>query len=346
MQDSSPQFGHLLTSLSCTELLQYLQFCIIYLRCNLNLCKIKNNIQNPSIFGGFFCCSKSFFCRKKSSFGTLNFFQAICVIIISMSRKIVVTSGKGGVGKTSVVANLGSQLAGFGKKVVLLDTDFGLNNLDVVLGVEDFVVYDVIDVIEGKCRISQALIQHDYQKNLFVMPSAHLYDKSDVFAQNLRQIVDRLAKSFDYVILDCPAGVEKGFARSVGAVDEAILVTTPHIPSIRDANKVFAMLKSYDMKNIMLIVNRVRGDMVLNEKMLSVEEIVSLFNIELLGVVPEDDEVSVSSSLGQILQNGNAEKAFYLMAQNMTVGTDYIFDCTKKYRGFLGGIKRILKKNL
>ena len=178
------------------------------------------------------------------------------------------------------------------------------------------------------------------------MPSAHMYDKSDIFAQNLRQIVDRLAKNFDFVLIDCPAGVEKGFMRSVGAASEAIIVTTPHIASIRDANKVLSLLKTFELQEINLIINRVRGDLILNEKSMSVEDIISLLGTNILGVIPEDDEVSLCSSSGQVLNRGNAERAFYILAENLISGTEYVYDCTRQYRGFLGGIKRLLKKNL
>lgn len=263
-----------------------------------------------------------------------------------MCRRIVITSGKGGVGKTTLVAHLGSALAAGGLRVLLMDTDIGLNNLDVVCGIENKIVYDIIDVIEGRCRAKQALIQMP-QPTLYVMPSAHSYDKSAVCGQNIKMVIERLKDSFDYILIDCPAGIEKGFHRSVAAADEAIVVVTPNISSIRDADKVIQLLKSYELAQIYLAINRVRGDLIVSGVSISVEEVADLLKIPLIGVVPEDDNVSIYAGIGQTLSNGkNTQKAFSLLARNIHKERNDIFDCTEKYRGLFGIIKRGLKRKV
>lgn len=263
-----------------------------------------------------------------------------------MCRRIVITSGKGGVGKTTLVAHLGWALAASGLRVLLMDTDIGLNNLDVVCGVENKIVYDIIDVIEGRCRAKQALIQLP-QPSLYIMPSAHSYDKSAVCGQNIKMVIERLKDSFDYILIDCPAGIEKGFHRSVAAADEAIVVVTPNIASIRDADKVIQLLKTYELAQIYLAVNRARGDLIVRGESISVEEVVDLLKIPLIGVVPDDDDVSIYAGLGQPLSNGkNTQKAFGLLARNIHKEKNDIFDCTERYRGFFGSIKRGLKRKV
>ena len=186
-----------------------------------------------------------------------------------MGRKIVVTSGKGGVGKTTLTASLGIAIAETGKKVVLVDADIGLNNLDVVLAVENKVVYDVLDVISGKCRLKQALIQDVDNPTLYVLPSAKIQDSPLITACSFRNVVDALALNFDFVIIDCPAGIDNGFHRAVSAATEAIVVTTPHISAVRDADKVLSILSGYCLMSVGLVVNRVRGDMVSKGEMMS-----------------------------------------------------------------------------
>lgn len=263
-----------------------------------------------------------------------------------MSRAIVITSGKGGVGKTTFTANLGASLAALGGRVVVMDVDIGLNNLDVAMGVENKVVYDLIDVIEGRCRLKQALIQDRFVPSLFIMPSAHSYDKSAVTGQNIKLVVERLKETFDYILLDCPAGIELGFHRAVSAADEAIVVTTPHISSIRDADKVISLLKSYELKNIQVAVNRARGDLILNGDMLSADDVFALLKINPIGVIPEDDKVAYNTSTGRSVLVGEAAKSFRFIAENIQYKRDLIYDCTSKYKGFLGSIKRNIKKKV
>lgn len=263
-----------------------------------------------------------------------------------MARKIVVTSGKGGVGKTTVTANLGAKLADIGNRVVLCDIDFGLNNLDVVTGVENRVVYDVIDVIEGRCRAKQALIDVNGQGNLFVLPSCHSLGASSVSAQHIKIVLDALSGAFDFILVDCPAGIDVGFHRAVSCTDEAIVVTTPHLSSLRDADKVISVLRSYRMEKVSLVVNRARGDLILGGEMTAPEEIEAILKIPLAGVVPEEDEVFLSSGGSYVTGSGGANKSFKMLAARVARSRGGIYNCTARYSGFFGSIKRSLKRSL
>ncbi len=262
-----------------------------------------------------------------------------------MAKKIVITSGKGGVGKTTVVANLGIALSDLGLRVALIDVDFGLNNLDVVLGVENKVVYDILDVFEGRCRIKQALIQCSDRKNLFVMPSSSIFGISPLNAQNIKVIVENMSNQFDYILIDCPAGIDLGFHRAVSCADEAIVVATPNAPSLRDADKVISILKSYKMDNISLVINRARGDLILGQKMMAYTDIEGLLKTEVIGVLPEEDKVflSVGYSLPSKSDSGRAYK---ILASNIHKGNRRIFDVTNKYNGFFGSIRRGIKNRV
>ncbi|MCL2256320.1 MAG: septum site-determining protein MinD [Firmicutes bacterium] len=264
-----------------------------------------------------------------------------------MARTIVVTSGKGGVGKTTLTANLGRSLVRLGQRVVLLDVDLGLNNLDVIMDIEKKIVYDIVDVIENRCRPRQALIEDKLAKGLFVLPSSHSYDSSQINSQNIKAVINSLSAMFDYCLVDCPAGIEKGFHRAVAAVQEAIVVTTPHVSAIRDAEKVIRLLKTYQMKNIHAIVNRARGDMILNSEMVDSSDVSKFLKVPLLGQVPEDDAINLLSNLGLTI-NARADgyDAIDMLAKNLHFGTNIMFDVTQKYRGFFGGIKRGLRKRV
>lgn len=262
-----------------------------------------------------------------------------------MARKIVITSGKGGVGKTTVAANLGFALARLGQRVVLCDVDFGLNNLDVVAGVENKVVYDLFDVFEGRCRIKQALVQCDEKKNLFILPSGGLKSTSVLTGQNLKLIMESISPIFDYAIFDCPAGIDVGFHRAVSCADEAIIVATPNIPSLRDADKVVSILNSYKLEKINLIINRARGDLMVSDKMMSPNDIKALLKTELIGVLPEEDSVFLSVGYG-LPSHSDSYKAYKILAQNLHKGTNKVFDVTNKYSGFFGSIRRSIKKSV
>ena len=257
-----------------------------------------------------------------------------------MARKIVFTSGKGGVGKTTVAANLGMRLAAAGESVVLADTDYGLNNIDVVCGVENLIRYDIVDAIEGRCRAKQALVRHPVYPNLNILASNRADPDRYVSPQAVRLILDNLSPRFDYILIDCPAGIEGGFHRAVAAAEEAVVVTTPHISSLRDADKVISVLKSYRLKSVELVINMVRGDMIVDGETLAPAEIADILKIPLLGVIPQDDGVF----LGE--RGGDARKAFRLLANNLAKGTRKVYNATGKYHGFFGSIRRSLKKSL
>ncbi|MBP3345319.1 MAG: septum site-determining protein MinD [Clostridia bacterium] len=263
-----------------------------------------------------------------------------------MARKIVMTSGKGGVGKTTVCANLGINLAKLGFRVVIIDVDIGLNNLDVVMGIEDQIVFDITDVVMGKCRAKQALVQDRFISSLYIMPSAQAYNKTNILGEHIKNVLDMLDSSFDYILIDCPAGVEAGFHRAVFPANEALIVVTPHLSSIRDADKVASLLDEYNIEYKGLVINRMRGDLLLNGDMLNIESIVKALNLPLLGVIPEDDGIGSSCSVGGRMQSIESARAFTLLSENIHNGSKKIFDCTYKYRGLMGYLRRNIKKHV
>ena len=218
-----------------------------------------------------------------------------------MHEVIVVTSGKGGVGKTTTTANLGVGLAQLKKRVVMVDTDIGLRNLDVILGLENRIIYNLVDVIEGNCRLKQALIRDKRYPNLYLLPSAQTRDKTCVSPEQMKKLIDQLKDDFDYVILDCPAGIEQGFQNAVAAADRAIVVTTPEVAAIRDADRIIGLLDAKQMSKIELIVNRMRFDMIRSGEMMSLDDILDILSINLIGAIPDDENVVVSTNQGEPL---------------------------------------------
>jgi len=236
------------------------------------------------------------------------------------ARVIVITSGKGGVGKTTTTANIGAALADKGHKVLLIDTDIGLRNLDVVMGLENRIVYDLIDVIEGRCRVSQALIKDKRCPNLVLLPAAQIRDKNDVNTDQMKELIHSLKESFDYILIDCPAGIEQGFKNAIVAADEAIVVTTPEVSATRDADRIIGLLEAAGIKSPRLVVNRLRIDMVKDKNMLSVEDILDILAVKLLGVVPDDENVVISTNKGEpLVYKGDslAAKAFKNIASRI-----------------------------
>jgi septum site-determining protein MinD len=255
------------------------------------------------------------------------------------------TSGKGGVGKTSVCAGVGAALALTGKTVVLVDADIGLNNLDMLMGVENKVTYDLLDVVEGKCRLRQAIISDMNIPTLGVLPSSHAFDSEAVSPENFRKVIDRLSESYDYVIIDCPAGIENGFHRAVSAATEAIIVTNPHTSAIRDADKVITLLKSYKINITGLIINRLRGDLVLRGEMIGVNEMSRLLHVRIIGVIPDDDDLALYSQLGRLHElDTRAGTAFRMTAKSIDSGARALYDCTEPYRGLMGRIRMKINK--
>ena len=218
-----------------------------------------------------------------------------------MSEVIVVTSGKGGVGKTTTVANIGTGLAALDKKVVLVDTDIGLRNLDVVLGLENRIVYNLVDVIEGNCRMKQALIKDKRYSNLYLLPSAQTRDKTSVTPEQMKKLCDELKNQFDYIILDCPAGIEQGFKNAIAGADKALVVTTPEVSAIRDADRIIGLLEAEELKDIHLIINRLRMDMIRRGDMMSVDDVVDILAVPLVGTIPDDETVVIATNQGEPL---------------------------------------------
>jgi len=224
-----------------------------------------------------------------------------------MDNVIVVTSGKGGVGKTTTVANLGAGLAREGKKVVLIDTDIGLRNLDVVLGLENRIVYDLVDVVEGTCRLKQALIKDKRYDGLFLVPAAQTRDKMAVNPDQMKVLVKELEQEFDYVIIDCPAGIEQGFKNAIAGAKSAVVVTVPEVSAVRDADRIIGLLSAAGIDDCRLLVNRMRIDMVKRGDMLALDDTLDILGIELIGVVPEDEKIIRSSNMGEpVVMNDKA----------------------------------------
>jgi len=262
------------------------------------------------------------------------------------ARVIVITSGKGGVGKTTTTANIGASLAEKGHKVLLIDTDIGLRNLDVVMGLENRIVYDLIDVIEERCRISQALIKDKRCPNLVLLPAAQIRDKNDVNADQMKELISSLKDSFDYILIDCPAGIEQGFKNAIAAANEAIVVTTPEVSATRDADRIIGLLEAAGIKNPRLVINRLRIDMVKEKNMLSVEDILDILAVKLLGVVPDDENVVISTNKGEpLVYKGDslAAKAFKNIASRIEGVEVPLLDLDIKM-SILEKIKFVLKR--
>lgn len=242
-----------------------------------------------------------------------------------MGEAIVITSGKGGVGKSTVSANVGVGLALRGKRVVLIDADIGLRNLDVVLGLENRVVYDLVDVIKKKCRLSQALIRDRRFDGLYLLPASQIYDKTEVEPKQMLELCESLKKDYDYIIIDCPAGIEQGFKNAIIGAEQAIVVVTPEVSSIRDADRVIGLLESNGFSKYKLIVNRVKDNMVRRGEMLSVEDVSDILATEVLGFIPDDERVVISTNKGQPLALDGRNKifeAFERIAKSITGEAD------------------------
>ncbi len=260
-----------------------------------------------------------------------------------MGEVIVVTSGKGGVGKTTTTANVGTGLAKLDKKVVLIDTDIGLRNLDVVMGLENRIVYNLVDVIEGNCRIKQALIKDKRYPNLYLLPCAQTRDKSAVNPEQMKALCEQLKDEFDYIIMDCPAGIEQGFQNAIAGADRALVVTTPEVSAVRDADRIIGLLEANEMKKTELIVNRLRVDMVNRGDMMSSNDVVDILAIDLIGVVPDDENIVVSTNNGEPLVGDKslAGQAYFNICKRIT-GEEVPFLDLNAKKGFFG---RLFKKN-
>lgn len=216
-----------------------------------------------------------------------------------MGRVLVITSGKGGVGKTTTTANIGTGLAMLGKKVVVADADIGLRNLDVVMGLENRIVYDIVDVVEKTCRLKQGLIRDKRYEGLYLLPAAQTKDKNAIKPEQMLELCNELKEDFDFVLIDSPAGIEQGFQNSIVGADEAIIVTTPEISAVRDADRVIGLLEAKGLHNPKLIVNRLRPDMVKKGDMMNIDDMIDILAIDLLGVVPDDEAIVISTNRGE-----------------------------------------------
>jgi len=227
-----------------------------------------------------------------------------------MGEVIVITSGKGGVGKTTTTANLGTGLALYGKKkVVLVDADIGLRNLDVVMGLENRIVYDLVDVANGLCRLKQALIKDKRFENLFLLPAAQTKDKTAITPEQMKKLCDDLKKDFDFILIDCPAGIEQGFKNAIAGAERAIIVTTPEVSAVRDADRIVGLLEASGFEEPKLIINRIRPDMVRRGDMMDIDDMIDILAIELLGVVPEDEKIVISTNRGEPAVADESSKA-------------------------------------
>ncbi|MCF2554893.1 septum site-determining protein MinD [Faecalicatena contorta] len=263
-----------------------------------------------------------------------------------MGEVIVITSGKGGVGKTTTTANIGAGLSRFDKKVVVIDTDLGLRNLDVVMGLENQIVYNLVDVIEGTCRLKQALIRDKRYENLYLLPSAQTKDKSSVSPGQMKKLTAQLRDEFDYILLDCPAGIEQGFQNAIAGADRALVVTTPEVSAIRDADRIIGLLESNQLRRISLIINRIRMDMVKRGDMMSVDDVTEILSVPLIGAIPDDEQVVIGTNQGEpvIGLASHAGKAYENICKRI-MGVEVPFMDLSSSRGIFSRISDIFRKN-
>ncbi len=262
-----------------------------------------------------------------------------------MSEVIVITSGKGGVGKTTTSANLGTGLVIEGKKVALVDTDIGLRNLDVVMGLENRIVYDLVDVVEGTCKINQALIKDKRYSGLYLLPAAQTRDKMAVSEEQMKVVIAELREQFDYVIVDCPAGIEHGFKNAIAAADSAIVVTIPEVSAVRDADRIIGLLSAHGITEPKLIINRIRPEMVKRGDMMSIEDTLDILGIPLLGIIPEDENIIRSSNLGEpIVTSGFKAGMAYRNIVKRIMGQEIPFMNIEDDLGFFNKLKKLFKK--
>jgi septum site-determining protein MinD len=258
-------------------------------------------------------------------------------------KVLVVTSGKGGVGKTTTAANIGAGLALLGRKVCLIDADIGLRNLDVVLGLENRIVYDLTDVVEGNCRVRQALIKDKRTENLYLLPAAQTKEKDAVAPEQMKALCDELREDFDYIIVDCPAGIERGFKNAIAGADDAVIVTTPEVAAVRDADRIIGLLEAAELYEPRLIINRLRPQMVKKGDMMGIEDIIEILAIGLLGVVPDDENIIVSTNRGEPVvmdRKSRAGQAYFNIVRRIE-GVDVPF-LSLEEEGFITRLKRVL----
>lgn len=253
-----------------------------------------------------------------------------------MSAKIItVTSGKGGVGKTTITANLASALAMQGKKVTAIDADVGLRNLDIVMGLENRIVYDLVDVVEGRCRLRQAMIKDKRQSDLYLIPAAQTRDKTAVSPSDMVLVCDQLREEMDYILIDSPAGIERGFQNAIAPADMVLVVTNPEVSAVRDADRIIGMVEAEEKGPAQLVINRLKPRMVERGEMLSIDDVLDILAIQLIGVIPEDEAILISTNQGTPVAmssiNGvSASQAFRNLAQRVAGQTVPFMDFSAK----------------
>ena len=262
-------------------------------------------------------------------------------------RVIVITSGKGGVGKTTTNANIGTALARAGNKVVMIDTDLGLRNLDLLLGLENRIVYTIVDVVEERCKLKQALVKDKKNPNLCLLAAAQTRDKTAVTEEQLKDICDKLKEDFDFILVDCPAGIEQGFQNAVAGATEAIVVTTPEMSAVRDADRIIGLLEAKEeIKSYKLLLNRVRPNLIKSNDMMSVEDVVEILSAELIGIIPEDTGIITSTNKGDPIvndENALAGQAYSNVAKRI-IGEDVPFLNLEEDTGVLAKVKKFFSK--
>ncbi|WP_110887462.1 septum site-determining protein MinD [Deinococcus yavapaiensis] len=260
------------------------------------------------------------------------------------AKVIVVTSGKGGVGKTTTTANIGAGLAKLGEKIAVIDVDVGLRNLDVVMGLESRVVFDLVDVLEGKCRMRQALIRDKRVENLYLLPASQTKDKDSLDADKMKLVVRELIEQegFDRVLIDSPAGIESGFRTAAAPAEGALVVVNPEVSSVRDADRIIGLLEAQQLREIRLIINRLRPKMVASGNMLSEADILEILGVKPIGIVPEDEGILVSTNVGEpaVLGNTRAGQAFLATARRIH-GEDVPFEKYEENKGFFATLRRL-----
>ena len=262
---------------------------------------------------------------------------------IMSGRVIVITSGKGGVGKTTTNANIGTALARAGKKVVMIDTDLGLRNLDLLLGLENRIVYTIVDVVEERCKLKQALVKDKKNPNLCLLAAAQTRDKTAVTEEQLKDICEQLQKDFDFILVDCPAGIEQGFQNAVAGASEAIVVTTPEMSAVRDADRIIGLLEAKEeIKSYKLLVNRVRPNMIETNDMMSVEDVSEILSTPIIGIIPEDSGIITSTNKGEPIVNDTTSLAgqAYSNVAKRILGEDVPFLDLKVDNSFSGKVKK------
>lgn len=265
---------------------------------------------------------------------------------IMPGKVATVTSGKGGVGKTTATANIGAALASAGNKVVCVDADIGLRNLDVVLGLENRIVYDLVDVIEGRCRIRQAMIRDKHlSDSLFLIPAAQTRDKSAVSPSDMVRLCEELRQEHDWILIDCPAGIERGFRNAVAPADLVIVVTNPEVSAVRDADRIIGLIEAEEKGPARLIINRIKPEMVKRGDMLSPDDVLELLAVDLIGLIPEDENIVTSTNKGMpIALNGKSKagQAFRNIARRLD-GEEVPFMVMEEDGNLFGRLARLFR---